>query len=111
MKAFCEPATSPSIPHSSIGIGSAPTAVIPSTSKIVSGRARVIAAISLIGCRTPELVSHACVQTARVAGLAQEIGEWLNRPRAEALREGFRVVLAGPPNAGKSSLFNALIED
>jgi tRNA modification GTPase len=48
---------------------------------------------------------------ARVAGLAQEIGEWLNRPRAEALREGFRVVLAGPPNAGKSSLFNALIED
>jgi tRNA modification GTPase len=48
---------------------------------------------------------------ARVAGLAQEIGEWLARPRADALREGFRVVLAGPPNAGKSSLFNALIED
>ena len=29
--------------------------------------------------------------------------------RGEILREGFRVVLAGPPNAGKSSLLNALI--
>ncbi|NML94607.1 tRNA uridine-5-carboxymethylaminomethyl(34) synthesis GTPase MnmE [Novosphingobium olei] len=42
--------------------------------------------------------------------LASEIGAWLSRPRAEPLREGFRVVLAGPPNAGKSTLFNALVE-
>lgn len=42
--------------------------------------------------------------------LAEDLGEWLARPRAELLREGFRVVLAGPPNAGKSSLFNALLE-
>lgn len=48
---------------------------------------------------------------ARLDGLAQDLGEWLARPRAEALREGFRVVLAGPPNAGKSTLFNALVED
>lgn len=48
--------------------------------------------------------------TARVAGLEQEIAAWLARPRAETLREGFRVVLAGPPNAGKSTLFNALVE-
>ena len=40
-----------------------------------------------------------------------ELLEWLERPRAEKLREGFRVVLAGPPNAGKSTLFNALLDD
>lgn len=44
------------------------------------------------------------------AALAGALGAWLARPRAEALREGFRVVLAGPPNAGKSTLFNALVE-
>lgn len=42
--------------------------------------------------------------------LRREIEEQLSAPRAETLREGFRVVLAGPPNAGKSTLFNALIE-
>jgi len=42
--------------------------------------------------------------------IATEIAEWLERPRIEPLREGFRVVLSGPPNAGKSSLFNALID-
>lgn len=42
--------------------------------------------------------------------LAGRIGIWLDRPRAEPLKEGFRVVLAGPPNAGKSTLFNALVE-
>ena len=46
----------------------------------------------------------------RLGVLVAEIDAWLARPRAEALREGFRVVLAGPPNAGKSTLFNALIE-
>lgn len=52
---------------------------------------------------SPEL-SAAC------GDLANDLGEWLTRPRAELLREGFRVVLAGPPNAGKSTLFNALVE-
>lgn len=47
----------------------------------------------------------------RIDGLAREVSDWLARPRAETLREGFRVVLAGPPNAGKSTLFNALVED
>jgi tRNA modification GTPase len=47
---------------------------------------------------------------ARLGALHREIGDWLVRPRAEALREGFRVVLAGPPNAGKSTLFNELVE-
>lgn len=47
----------------------------------------------------------------RLEAVVGGISAWLERPRTEALREGFRVVLAGPPNAGKSSLFNALIED
>jgi tRNA modification GTPase len=38
-----------------------------------------------------------------------EISGWLARPHAELLREGFRVVLAGPPNSGKSTLFNQLV--
>ena len=46
----------------------------------------------------------------RLLGLERALAEWLRRPRAESLREGFRVVLAGPPNAGKSTLFNALVE-
>jgi len=45
----------------------------------------------------------------RLAALADALAQWLSRPRAEALREGVRVVIAGPPNAGKSTLFNALV--
>lgn len=48
--------------------------------------------------------------TWNIAALAEELRTWLARPRSERLGEGFRVVLAGPPNAGKSTLFNALVE-
>lgn len=46
----------------------------------------------------------------RAAAFAGELGDALAAPAAEPLREGFRVALAGPPNAGKSTLFNALLE-
>ncbi len=48
--------------------------------------------------------------SARIADVSREIGDWLARPRSEKLKEGYRVVLAGPPNSGKSTLFNVLIE-
>jgi tRNA modification GTPase len=46
----------------------------------------------------------------QIAALAGDLQAALAAPSAETLREGYRVALAGPPNAGKSTLFNALIE-
>lgn len=45
-----------------------------------------------------------------IAALAGELEAFLARPPAERLRDGLRVVIAGPTNAGKSSLLNALAQ-
>lgn len=43
-----------------------------------------------------------------MTALAGELDLWLARPAAEVIAEGLSVVIAGPPNAGKSTLINAL---
>ncbi len=48
-------------------------------------------------------------QTAEIRALIAEVeGHLDDRHRGERLREGFHIAIMGPPNAGKSSLLNAL---
>lgn len=48
--------------------------------------------------------------TAALVALAGEMSATLTTPPVERLRDGVRVVIAGPPNSGKSTLLNALAE-
>ena len=47
--------------------------------------------------------------TNRCSDLHAVIARYLATPNAEKLRDGLRVVIAGPPNSGKSTLLNALV--
>jgi tRNA modification GTPase len=45
----------------------------------------------------------------RCAEFYDVIAQYLAQPSADRLRDGLRVVIAGPPNSGKSTLLNALV--
>lgn len=45
-----------------------------------------------------------------IVQIAKEVRTILSKPALERLKEGVRVVVAGPPNVGKSTLINALAE-
>jgi len=44
-----------------------------------------------------------------IAVVTADIAAWRSAPQVDRLRDGVRVVIGGPPNAGKSSLINALV--
>src|SRR5262245_35753052 len=76
--------------------------------RLVSAMAELEAAIDFSD--EPDVASSTLKKArAEVDTLARDIAQHLDDgQRGEVLREGFHVVLAGPPNAGKSSLLNWL---
>lgn len=79
-------------------------------------RAALIESLSLLEAavdfpdeEVPPDVDHAA--RAALEGLLGQLdGALADQARGQRVREGFRIAVIGAPNAGKSSLFNALIE-
>ena len=72
-------------------------------------KAQALAEAGLDFADEADVAADAAVQAdAAVAKLLAAITHHLADRRGERLRDGFRVVIAGPPNVGKSSLLNAL---
>ena len=45
----------------------------------------------------------------KIKSIVSDIDEMLDETMGEVIRDGFKIAIIGPPNAGKSSLFNRLI--
>jgi tRNA modification GTPase len=75
-------------------------------SELLAASARVEAAIDFAD---EDDVSPWPERAAVLGGIAARIETLLANPPAERLRDGVRIAIAGPPNAGKSTLINALV--
>jgi tRNA modification GTPase len=80
--------------------------VEPWREKLLQLSARAEAAIDYVD--EDETGIDVAALASEAGALMSEFADWLGRPRAEPLKQGIRVVVAGPPNAGKSSLINTL---
>lgn len=76
--------------------------------RLVALSAKAEAAIDYVGDEDETAIDVASIAKETQA-LSAEWRDWIARPSAETLQNGLRIVLAGPPNSGKSSLFNALV--
>jgi tRNA modification GTPase len=74
--------------------------------ELLSASARVEAAIDFAD---EDDVSPWPERAAVLRSLAGKLDVLIAQPPAERLREGVRIAIAGPPNAGKSTLINALV--
>jgi tRNA modification GTPase len=79
------------------------------TDRLLALAARVEAQLDFADEDDVTLDTLAPIASALVA-LAAEMDAALATPPVERLRDGVRVVIAGPPNSGKSTLLNALAE-
>ncbi|ODA68026.1 tRNA modification GTPase MnmE [Methyloligella halotolerans] len=72
-------------------------------------RAQALAEASIDFSDEDDVAGDAMAQAkGEAAALLEELTGELQKRSGERLRDGFRIVIAGPPNAGKSSLLNAI---